>query len=93
MEFTAWNGFESGKWQEEINVRDFIQANYKPYEGDSSFLEGATERTTMLMDKLQKLFKEERVKGGVLDVDTTTVSSLCNYAPGYLDKENEIIVG
>ena len=88
-----WNGFKEGIWQKEINVRDFIQTNYKPYTGESDFLSGATQRTKNLMEKVQALFKEERQKGGVLDVDTETVSSLTSYAPGYVDKEQELIVG
>ncbi len=88
-----WNGFNGGLWQDEINVRDFIQTNYKEYCGDDSFLSGATERTDSLMAKVQELFRQERAKGGVLDIDTETVSSLTSYAPGYIDKENEIIVG
>ncbi|MBR5241598.1 MAG: formate C-acetyltransferase [Clostridia bacterium] len=88
-----WNGFAEGVWQDEINVRDFIQTNYKEYHGDDSFLAGPTKRTSDLMDKIQELFKKERQAGGVLDVDTETVSSLCAYAPGYIDKNNEIIVG
>ena len=93
MENLAWKGFKQGKWQEEIDVRDFIQSNYTLYEGDSSFLAKATKRTSDLMDKLNALFKEERAKSGVLDVDTETVSSLSAFKPGYLDKENELIVG
>ncbi len=93
MEHKNWNGFKSGVWQNEINVRDFIQTNYKEYCGDASFLSGATERTRALMDKVQALFKLERQRGGVVDIDTETVSSLTNYAPGYVDKENELIVG
>ena len=93
MEHKNWNGFNGGVWKNEINVRDFIQTNYTEYTGDSSFLCGATLRTTKMMEKLQALFAEERAKGGVLDVDTDTVSSLVNYAPGYIDKENELIVG
>ncbi|MBQ2987759.1 MAG: formate C-acetyltransferase [Clostridia bacterium] len=93
MEHNHWNGFKAGAWQNEINVRDFIQNNYTEYTGDSDFLSEATPRTRNLMAKLQALFAEERKKGGVLDVDTTTASSLLNYAPGYIDKENEIIVG
>ena len=93
MEHKNWNGFKSGAWQNEINVRDFIQQNYKPYEGDDSFLAGATERTNDMMKKVNGLFKLERQYGGVLDIDTTTVSSLTHYAPGYVDKENELIVG
>ncbi len=93
MEHKNWDGFVSGAWQREINVRDFIQKNYKEYCGDASFLAGATERTRALMEKVQALFKLERQRGGVLDIDTETVSSLTNYAPGYVDKENELIVG
>ncbi|MBQ2901326.1 MAG: formate C-acetyltransferase [Agathobacter sp.] len=93
MEHKNWNGFKSGVWQDEINVRDFIQQNYKVYEGDDSFLAGATERTNDMMKKVNSLFKLERQYGGVLDIDTTTVSSLTAYAPGYIDKENELIVG
>ncbi len=88
-----WNGFIAGVWQQEINVRDFIQTNYHEYVGNADFLAGATARTTALMGKVQELFREEREKGGVLDVDVNTVSSLVNYAPGYIDKDNELIVG
>ena len=93
MEFTQWNGFTEGAWQNEINVRDFIQKNYTPYYGDASFLSGATARTEDLMAQFRVLQKKEQEKGGVLDIDTTTVSSLCNYKPGYLDQEKELIVG
>ncbi len=93
MEHKNWNGFKSGKWQNEINVRDFIQSNYTEYTGDNAFLAGATDRTKVLMKKLEDLFKLERQFGGVLDIDTATVSSLTSYSPGYIDKENEIIVG
>ena len=93
MTHSNWNGFKSGIWQNEINVRDFIQKNYKEYKGDDSFLSGATERTKVLMNKVQALFKEEMSKGGVLDIDTETVSSLISYKPGYIDKENELIFG
>lgn len=89
----AWEGFVSGEWQKEINVRDFIQKNYTPYLGGDEFLEGPTERTTKLMDKLNDLFKKERENGGVLDIDTEVVASLDNFGPGYLDKDNELIVG
>lgn len=88
-----WTGFHEGNWVNEIDVRDFIQKNYTPYEGNASFLAQATPRTKELYDKLNELFRQEREKGGVLDVDTTTVSSLTHYQPGYLDKEKEIIVG
>lgn len=93
MEHENWKGFKGEKWRSGIDVRDFIQSNYHPYEGDGSFLEGATERTEKLMEKVNALFKKEREKGGVLDVDTETVSSLSSYAPGYIDKENELIFG
>ena len=93
MEHINWNGFNKGVWQDEINVRDFIQTNYTEYTGDESFLQGATDRTKELMKKLEALFALERQFGGVLDVDTETVSSLKSYAPGYLDKEKELIVG
>ncbi len=89
----CWKDFKEGKWQNEINVRDFIQTNYTPYEGDSSFLSGPTKRTEELMNKLNTLLTVEKQYGGVLDIDTTTVSSLTSYSPGYLDKEKEIIVG
>lgn len=93
MEHNNWNGFKKGVWQDEINVRDFIQQNYEEYTGDGSFLAGATHRTEELMKKLNGLFALERNYGGVLDVDTATVSSLTSFSPGYLDKDNEIIVG
>lgn len=93
MDRNPWRGFKEGVWQEEINVRDFIQKNYSPYEGNEDFLEGATERTQDLLKKYTDLCRLESEWGGVLDIDTSTVSSLLNYAPGYLDKENEIIVG
>ena len=93
MEHSNWNGFIPGVWQNEINVRDFIQTNYKEYTGDASFLKGATERTETVMKKVQMLFALERQYGGVLDIDTDTVSSLTSYSPGYVDKKNELIVG
>ena len=93
MNFEAWNGFCAGDWQEHINVRDFINKNYTAYEGDGSFLAGATPRTQALNAKLKELQKLEREKGGVLSIDVSTVSSLCTYPAGYMDKENEIIVG
>ena len=85
MTHENWNGFKGGAWQNEINVRDFIQLNYKEYKGDASFLAGATQRTSSVMSKVQELFKLERQKGGVLDVDENTVSSLTSFAPGYID--------
>ncbi len=93
MKHTNWEGFREGVWQDEINVRDFIQQNYHAYEGDASFLAGATERTSALMKKVQGLFTLERQFGGVLDIDTATVSGPTMFSPGYIDKDNEIIVG
>src|SRR5690242_5366703 len=86
-----WEGFKPGFWKKEINVRDFIQQNYEPYEGDESFLAPATERTTKLWDRLNELFLEERKKG-VLDISQIP-SSITAHGPGYIDEENEIIVG
>lgn len=93
MEFEAWQGFNPGAWKNEINLRSFIQENYSPYEGDESFLAPATKRTKDLAKKLENLLKKERENGGVLDIDTRTVSSPTAYMPGYIDRENEIIVG
>ncbi len=93
MELKAWETFVDGNWKNEIDVRNFIQLNYTPYEGNEDFLAGPTERTNALMTKLNHLFELEREFGGVLDVDTQTVSSLTSYKAGYLDKEKEIIVG
>lgn len=89
----AWRSFQSGKWQEEINVRDFIQKNYTPYEGDASFLKGTTERTEKLYSEVKELFIEENSKNGVLGVDVDKVSSILSYRPAYIDKELDIIVG
>ncbi len=88
---SPWHGFRTGLWQKEINVRDFIQQNYEPYDGDESFVAPATKRTLKIWEQLQKLFIEERKKG-VLDVSQIP-SSITAHAPGYIDKENEIIVG
>ena len=93
MEHKNWSGFKAGEWQNEINVRNFIQLNYKEYSGDADFLAEATPRTKELMKKLEALFFIERQYGGVLDIDTATVSSLTSYSPGYLDEKNEFIVG
>ena len=90
---TQWRNFKTGTWQTCLNVRDFIQTNYQPYENDPSFLCGPTERTSKLMTKLSHLLDLEQQFGGVLDIDTHTASSLVNYGPGYLDKDNELIVG
>src|SRR5215216_6714148 len=86
-----WEGFNEGFWQSEINVRDFIQQNYEPYEGDDSFLAGATARTKGIWDQLNRLFVEERRKG-VLDISQIP-SSITAHAPGYIDRDNEVIVG
>lgn len=88
-----WDGFKPGAWQEGINTRDFIMTNFTPYSDGPEFLCGPTERTKALNAKLNELFKKERENGGVLDINTEVVSSLCNYPAAYLDKENELIVG
>ncbi|WP_294156307.1 formate C-acetyltransferase [uncultured Clostridium sp.] len=91
--FKQWDGFKSGQWQKSVDVRNFIQLNYTPYEGDDSFLAGASENTTKLWAEVSDLFKKERENGGVLDVDTKTASRIDAYAPGYIDKAIEKIVG
>ena len=88
-----WRTFTSGIWEKEINVRDFIQRNYSPYDGDDSFLEGPTDDTKALWDQVLDLSEEERKKGGVLDMDTKIVSTIISHGPGYLDKSKEKIVG
>ena len=96
VHFEQWEGFEGRIWREEVNVRDFIQKNYKPYAGDERFLAGPTEATDKLWGILQKLQKEERAKGGVLDMETHVVSGLTAYGAGYIseaDKALEQIVG
>lgn len=89
----AWNGFAAGRWQDEIDVRNFIQKNYTPYDGDTSFLTGPTDRTKAVWDKCSDLLSQELKKGGVLDVETDIISGIDNFAPGYIDKDNEVIVG
>ncbi len=89
----AWKGFKKGKWNNKIDVSNFIKSNYKPYEGDESFLEGPTEKTTKLWNKISKLIKKEMDKGGVLDADTKIVSNITSHDAGYIDKDLEIIVG
>ena len=94
--FEEWNGFEGRIWKDEVNVRDFIQKNYHPYDGDESFLADPTDATNKLWGRLQELQKEEREKGGVLDCETKVVSSLTSYGPGYIDesmKDLEQVVG
>ena len=90
--FKQWEGFKEGTWQDGIDVRNFIQKNYKLYEGDSSFLEDKTEKTAKVWKKAYELIVEE-VKKGIIDVATDVVSGIDNYAPGYIDKDNEVIVG
>ena len=93
MDFKAWNDFKGTVWKQSISVRDFIQENYTPYCGDENFLTGSTARTQSLTAKLNHLLELEQEFGGVLDIDTQTVSSLTSYKPGYLDREKELIVG
>ena len=88
-----WKDFTPGVWQNEINVRDFIQKNYTPYEGDESFLQGPTKETTELWDQVMELTAKEREAGGVLDMDTRVISTITSHGPGYLDKSKEKIVG
>ena len=93
MDFQEWKDFEGNAWKDEINVRDFIQSNYTPYEGDDSFLVGPTDRTKKLWDEVLKLYEKERENGGVLDADTKTPSAINAYDAGYIDKNLEQIVG
>lgn len=92
MNTMAWQGFQTEKWTKEIDVRNFIQKNYTLYEGDDTFLEGVTDRTQKVWDKCHELILEE-MKKGILDVETNIVSGIDNFAPGYIDRENEVIVG
>ncbi|MGW4536445.1 formate C-acetyltransferase [Streptomyces chartreusis] len=89
---SAWRGFSGQRWRDVIDVRDFIQANYTPYEGDPGFLTGPTERTRTVWDKVSALFPEER-RRGILDVDTATPSTITSHMPGYIDRDRELIVG
>ena len=94
MRYEAWKEFTPGKWSnDEVDVRDFIQKNYTPYEGDSSFLTPATEATKKLWAEIMELSKKEREAGGVLDADTLVCSNLTSHAAGYIDKDLEKIVG
>ena len=93
MRFEEWNNFNSGEWENEVNVRDFIQKNYTPYEGDDSFLANATDKTIKLWNIVLDLYKKEKSSGGVLDIDTDTVSTMTSHNPGYIDKGNEVVVG
>ena len=89
---TAWEGFVPGEWTKSVNTRDFIQKNYTPYEGDEKFLRGVSAKTKKLWEKLSVLLKKETEKG-VLDADEEVVSSITSHAPGYIDRELEVIVG
>ncbi|MEY8292194.1 formate C-acetyltransferase [Carnobacteriaceae bacterium 52-44] len=89
----AWKGFKGDKWKRNVTVRDFIQLNYKPYDGDDTFLEGPTENTAQLWDQVMDLDRKEIEAGGVLDMDTDIVSSITSHGPGYLDKDKETVVG
>ena len=93
MRFDEWNGFVGGDWESSINVRDFIQQNYAPYDGDGSFLAGATDATKELWEKVSDLKKQEMENGGVLDMDTDIISTITSHGPGYIEKEKEKIVG
>ena len=91
--YSAWEGFKEGKWMEEIDVRNFIISNYMPYDGDSKFLEGPTDKTKNLWDEVKELLKKEQENGGVLDIDTHTVSSISSHGAGYINKDLEVVVG
>ena len=89
VNFEQWNGFKGDRWKEKIDVRNFISMNYTPYDGDASFLEAPTEATDKLWGKLQELQKEERAKGGVLDMETEVVTGITAYGPGYIDEDTQ----
>ena len=93
MRKPEWNGFTGGSWETEINVRDFIQKNYTPYDGDGSFLAGPTQNTKDLWNQVLELSQKEREAGGVLDMDTRVISTITSHGPGYLDRSKETIVG
>ena len=90
--FKQWNGFKGDEWKNQIDVKDFIQKNYTLYEGDDSFLVGKSDKTNKVWDKANSLIIEE-IKKGIIDVETNEISGIDNFAPGYIDKENEVIVG
>ncbi len=90
---SAWQGFTQGRWNKEVDVREFIQLNYTPYKGDDSFLAGVTDNTKKLWNEVTALFKKERDNNGTLDVDTETISAIDAYEPGYIHQEFEKIVG
>ena len=93
MDFKQWNGFNKSTWTETVDVREFIQKNYTPYEGDDSFLTNATDKTIKLWNIVLDLYKKEKANGGVLDIDTKTVSTMTSHKPGYIEKDLEEIVG
>ena len=93
MMFTQWQDFIPGRWMREIDVRDFIQKNYRPYDGDDSFLCGPSPRTRKLWDKCKELLKQERSRNGVLEVDANTPITINSHPPGYIDKDLELIMG
>ena len=87
---TEWRSFQGGAWEKEVNVKDFIQKNYHPYDGDDSFLEGPTQDTTDLWEQVLELSRQEREAGGVLDMDTKIISTITSHGPGYLNKEKDV---
>ena len=93
MKFEQWKNFQEGDWTQEINVRNFIQMNYTPYEGDSSFLAGATEKTQKLWDTVLDLYKKEKENGGVLEISNDIASTISSHEAGYINKDLEQIVG
>ncbi len=93
MNFKQWEGFQNGDWQSEIDVRGFIQTNYTPYEGDANFLSAPTDKTKKLWEEVLELYKKEKENGGVLDIDTKTISTISAHEAGYIDKDLEEIVG
>lgn len=90
---SAWRGFKGGVWETSIDVREFIQANYAPYDGDYNFLKGPTARTNQLWDDLKVLLQQEREAGGVLDADTKVVGRVASHGAGYINKDLETVVG
>ena len=93
MEFEAWKDFNEGNWKKDVDIRDFIQKNYTPYEGDSSFLAEASEKTKKLWNEVTELYKKEKENGGVLDISADVASTITSHGPGYINKNLETIVG
>jgi len=93
LDLRAYRGFVPGKWSERVEVRDFIQKHYTPFDGDDSFLAGTTARTDALWQKVLGYMEQERKRGGVYDIDENTISTIVSHAPGYIDKELETVVG